>query len=503
MSNSLNDIINLFGESGEISVEESFSELKITLKSSNLISVPSNENLSGISSSIKRDTLKVSILIEDEDSIDYYSRNNPGEFIKELTTRISTIEENETVEIQITITKNKENGILSVYYPTELLKYLCNLDFAGLLFAINKAFGQNSYLLLESQINNIRFNTKSISFIDKGTILNKDDNFSENEQQINLAKTVCNSNLLNQYKFTPSDFFAEQLSDLDYSKLFNRVATVYSIAFIYDITTIEKSDIDYKLNGYKSIYGTEKFSKISESDVDEYFKIYNWCYNGGNFSDKIGLARNIISLHFEKESQIKFYGNPYQSIQSSFKVYEKQNIKQYIEIRNKIADQLLSFHDRANKIIETFAAGFQKSALALISFYISAIILKLLSKTALTNVFTIDSTVLSIVFIICSYLYFRASLWEVIEQRKRFVDSYNNLKDRYLDLLDSADIQRILNNDKEFNSDLLFIDQKRLIYARIWLGYLWLLLIATVSLYLFYNTSAVFASYVLDYLFRG
>ena len=86
------------------------------------------------------------------------------------------------------------------------------------------------------------------------------------------------------------------------------------------------------------------------------------------------------------------------------------------------------------------------------------------------------------------------SRWEVKVQRKRFIDSYNNLKDRYTDLLDSLDINRILNNDKEFNADLQFIDNKLDNYSKMWLVFLVILLSITLFLFLFYNSSQLFNS---------
>lgn len=195
-------------------------------------------------------------------------------------------------------------------------------------------------------------------------------------------------------------------------------------------------------------------------------------------------------------------GNPFESIQSSFKVYEKQNIKQYIEIRNKISDQLLDFNNRANKVIETFASGFQKIALALITFYFSAIAIKAFSKGHFVNIFTLDTTVLSLVFLIGSFIYYVVAKWEVKEQKKRFVNSYINLKERYTDLLDKDDIQRILNNDKEFNANLKFIDDKLKNYSNLWLCLLGILLIGTLFLFISYNLSQLLDTFIFKLLFR-
>ena len=49
----------------------------------------------------------------------------------------------------------------------------------------------------------------------------------------------------------------------------------------------------------------EIFSSVFDfNKIEEYFEIYKWVYNGGNLNDKIGLARNIISLHFLKKGEL-------------------------------------------------------------------------------------------------------------------------------------------------------------------------------------------------------
>jgi hypothetical protein len=147
----------------------------------------------------------------------------------------------------------------------------------------------------------------------------------------------------------------------------------------------------------------------------------------------------------------------------------------------------LSFHDRANKILENFAAGFQKSALALISFYISAIILKTLNKDKLVDVFTWDAALLSTAFVFGAWLYFRACKWEMAAQTVRFKTHYNNLKKRYTDLLTTEDIRVILNDDEDFKNDVDFIREKGRVYTRLWLGIMLILLVVTWSLYLKYH----------------
>lgn len=248
---------------------------------------------------------------------------------------------------------------------------------------------------------------------------------------------------------------------------------------------MEGNILKYKLNGYKSINGSVDVNTFLNVTHSAYYDIYKWVFNGGNLNDKIGLARNIISLHLENEN-IALKGEPLASIQSGYKVYEKQNIKQYIEIRNKLSDQLIDFNTRANKVIETFAIGFQKSSMALITFFFSSIAIKIFSTGDFDNVFSFDMLLLTITFIVCTCLYFLVARWEVKAQRERFVNSYTNLKERYTDILDKSDVSRILNGDKEYNEDLKFIDDKLSIYTLLWLIFLGLLLIAAVWLHFLY-----------------
>lgn len=435
------------------------------------------------------DHLSYTISFGEADPISFYSSNpNLIDFKTKLDSEYIH-QEGEEIKVTFKINKNKFEDCISIY----------DLDlFADSLekLTVSQSFTIFNRVLLGSDFINFRvlnleksFNTSSIFFtpIGENVIIHA---LSDRLKRIESIRAASYYTNINDHQITPDDFKISNgfSSNSKLSLLFTNYSDLLSIIYLFDITTIKDNVLEYKINGYKSIKGqVELNSKIKS--IEDYFNIYSWVYSGGNLNDKIGIARNIISLHFIKNGELGLHGSPFQSIQSSYKVYEKQNIKQYIEIRNKISDQLLDFNNRANKVIETFASGFQKSALALISFYTSAIVVRLLSKGDFINVFTLDATILSISFIIGSYIYYKTSKWEVLQQRQRFNDSYTNLKERYTDLLEASDIERILNKDKEFNADIKFIDDKLKNYSIMWLSYLWILLIVTILLFLTYNIS--------------
>lgn len=252
------------------------------------------------------------------------------------------------------------------------------------------------------------------------------------------------------------------------AKVFSKVSKLYSVAFIHDIFNLVRDDVsDFKLNGYKSMKENVDFGSLTNESEDTYYNIYKWIYEGGNLVDKLGIARNIISLNLEPKNLV-LADSAYHAIHSSFKIYQKQNIKQYIEVRNKISEQLLELQNKADKISESFVDGFKKSVGSIIPFFISVIVLRVVSKGDVLGAFTSDVTIMSVAFLGLSILYLWYSRWEVKQQLTRYSKFYNRLKSRYSDLLDESDIKRVLNDNKDYNENVQFIEDQKKTYTIQW-----------------------------------
>jgi len=329
-------------------------------------------------------------------------------------------QQDEAIKVTFTISKSNVSNQISIYDLEIFSNTLEELNTEQSFIIFNRVLSAKHFIIFNVLNLDHAFGTASMFFV-PAKAKPPTPSFSDRQKRLDSVLAVSNYANYKDHSLTPDDFKI-QTENVKYSKLcihLNRFAIVLSIVYLFDITTINANELDFKINGYKSIKGSVDISTLQETKTAEYFNIYNWVYTGGNLNDKIGLARNIISLHFSESGKLELTGNPFQSIQSSYKVYEKQNIKQYIDIRNKISDQLLDFNNRANRVIETFATGFQKSALALVTFYFSAIAIKVFGKGNFVNVFTLDTTVLSSVFILGSFVYYLVARWEVKEQKKR------------------------------------------------------------------------------------
>ena len=490
--NLINDFVNkIFPDATKFKDFENDERYELTYKAKSL----EPENLEIIEKSFNflsnGDSLICTVIFGNSDPVIFSSQTlDFNKFIEGLNDEFE-FQEDEEIKIEILINKKNNQGVVIIYDFVAFERDLTKLNFEQFLNVFNRAFENNKNIIFKVHNLEADFYSSSIFFIpfqedEQEKITQKSDRFS----YIKKLNTVSHFDSSEKYKLSPIDFELIKENSV-YKKLcdtFKLYSIVLSVIYLFDISSVVDNKLEYKLNGYKSFKGEIDISKLKNSKLNSYLPIFKWVFKGGNLTDKIGLSRNIISLHFEDKDQIYLTGNPYLSIQSSYKIYEKENIKQYIDLRNKISEQLIDFNNRASKIVESFANGFQRSAFALLSFYVSTIVIRVLTKGNFINVFSLDALILSTVFLIGSLIYFFISRWEIKTQRNRFVNSYENLKSRYQDLLNPDDIKRILNNDQEYQDDLSFIDLKRKFYSFMWLSFIIMLFLASLIIHIIYNT---------------
>lgn len=420
------------------------------------------------------DRLSFIVTFEGGEPVSLYTPNPQiGGFLRELNTAVSQKDDDDRVSISVSIHKPKVDHAVSIYSLRTFSEYLTGLPLLELLTEFRNAHAPNGlvqFLLLDGSE---RFYTKSIHFAEAATLtpIQKKEIASHRTQRFMSINTVCHYGNSGEFDFIPDDFklIVKSAQFAALNSIFNRLCFIQSIVSLYDITNLQEDSIKYKLNGYKAITGELLLQQAPLASLEEYYQIYLWVYEGGNLSDKIGLARNIISLHLASESSVQLTGSPHASIKSSFEIYLKQNIKQYIEVRNKISDQLVDFNKRANEIVDKFAANFQKSIFAFVSFFTSVLVLRVLSIRSFSNIMTAEATTLSLGFLGVALVFLIFSRWEITHQRERFTTSYRNMKRRFTDLLTVADIQKILRDDTDYLEDFNFIKKKQRKYTLMWI----------------------------------
>jgi hypothetical protein len=466
MSKILQNIISLFSsvQIKEQDIVENYSEVIVSVVCTDGKCPTIGEFNVALIDLNSRDNLHISILQNSEVVENYDSTNS--DFVTYVNICSNCLNRGD-FELRITIVKKNNTQIISIYYLNRFIKYLLEQPTIYFLDKISEIFNSNNFVVFEVQDNfENEFSTKTIKFIPKGNQVTSSNSINRTEK-INKTKTICHCNIISKYEFTPDDFYPTNKSGTALDNVFGRYSLLYSAIFLFDIFSIDNSNIEYKLNGYKTISQKLNLQSIDVSSYGIYYKIYEWIYNGDNVVDKIGLARNILSLNLEKEN-LKVSETTFEAIRNGYDVYLKENIKQYIEIRNKVSDQLIELQNKADKIAESFVNDYKKSFFAVVSFFISVIVIRVISKGDSTGIFNAEVTFLTIVFLLISLSVMFLARWEISKQIKRYKEFYNNFKIRYTDLLDESDIKRILNNDKDFEDNIKFVKERKRNYTIIW-----------------------------------
>lgn len=485
---SYKDFIKLFGIPSKIIVEkESFTNLELEYEFLN-ITLPKEENFRYFFNKIRSlDKCDIFCSIDEGEAIAIRKDDDLTSDLENVQILVSGHEVGEVINIKINIYKTPDEHYFYFYSKECFNTYIQLFDIYGLASFFSSDFFDHSSKIrivirdFEGNLNSDRISISSIP----PTIQN--DHFEIREKRFNNIIANNHSSFFGKLKVLPEDFIfdGDEAFTAKVKEGIDRLAKVLVISAIFDITDLTNNLFYYKLNGYKSISHTENIDDITTNNLDDFYNIYQWIYNGGNIIDKIGLARNIISLHLKDGSSLELSGNVFESLKSSFKIYEKQNIKQYIEVRNKMSDQLLDYSKRVITITDNFASGFQKSALALVTFFSSLIVTKVLAAPKNNADFIFYSTLITGVFIGVTLLYMIVSRMELIQQKNRFKKSYKDFKKRYTDLLTDEDIERIVNNDEEHKADLAFITTKLRWYTNLWIGVLCLISLSTLIYYIF------------------
>lgn len=274
------------------------------------------------------------------------------------------------------------------------------------------------------------------------------------------------------------DFFAFH-EDFELNDHFEFIRSVLNLIFLSDYSSVENNLLLFKIKGYKTLRCTleEALEEVAKLELIE---LYNWVYSNGPFVDKIGIARNVISIHIANEDIQTLEVGTCHSAQSGYDLYLKDNVKQYIEVKNKIADMLYSQSEKASGIVKDMFSMFKTSMLAFLTYFITAFLYKIFEKkgSTLNNwlelfQFNLPTKILGffLVFISIGYLLFARK--EVDFELNRLERKYQEIENRYKDLLNDKDLDKILRQSNvdgktSRESEIEYILDSKKRYSQYW-----------------------------------
>lgn len=401
-----------------------------------------------------RDTLQISILescgASASTEISYRSTegdNGWDEFIKQY----GSIDKDNSRRIVIRISKDIRNEVVSVYDKAKFLDYLNGLTIDQIIHVFNNRV-ENSNRIFEIQGNFADVVAGSIAFVSKDFVPTMISTAADRQSVVQKAKQLCCCEIIKN-NLMPSDLFVTgNQGDDGYTKLLNKLTIIYAICFLFDYIKYSNNVFEYKLNGFKSFSDQIESATIGSIDIDtlsarQYYEIFLWVYIGGNTLDKLVIARNIISLNLTDRKKLSINDKTIDAIISNYRIYEKENVRQYISIRNEVLKQLRDYQKEVIKTVDEFDGDFKKIFFTFMTFTFSTILIRVMSKNISSSILVPDEIILLLgLYCILSLGYFFYARY-VLDEKINMIDSQYTKTRRFYNEVLSENEQKELFDD--------------------------------------------------------
>ncbi|MFR4161798.1 MAG: hypothetical protein ACLT0R_04275 [Paraclostridium sordellii] len=414
----------------------------------------------------QRDNVKITLCNEYEDTVVFSNKYNTTKGY-DLNDFYEENKQESDIIIRLEIKKDILNNVISVYNFNEFSTHIKDKPLIQIIDIFHGLLLDKEYIIFELFDSTLLFSTNTMIFKSYPAI-NIENRFQRLEK-INICKQISSFYNISEYNLIPEDFEIRSGDNNNiFEPIFLKLKTLFSIIYISNTSIINGSNLSIEIVGQRKM----SFNYDINNDIvnnDELYKIYSWISTDGNAIDKSIIARNIISLHCQFTDIIKTDQKTFSSIQSNFRLYQKDNVGQYIELKNKVGEFILNIVDSTSDIVIALSDKLKGNIIACFSFLFTAILANIVSDKPLDNIFTKDITFILEFVLLGSLFYMIISVMEMNYKLKKIKVGYDDLKQNYNNILDEKDISEIFKDDKIFNNNIEEVNRNRKILVIIWI----------------------------------
>lgn len=420
-----------------------------------------------------RDEISVGYFEDEVVIAQYYPAQDKNweTFIAELRGEASA----DNARVVVNIAKRFVDNRVSVYLYDIFGNYIASKNFANILSTFDRLLNVHPQVFFEFQEEgHFMWHTNRFAFVNKGENIELE---RTSEDIISKSQTICTNNLVTRH-LLPGDFKRVEVVERTdrFQEMFCNCAQLLVLCFIADYAKIEGNTVEYKINGYRTIYKQIEINdicnlgRISNSTIDVYFQVFAWLYNGGNIYDKIAIVRNIITLNID-ESTLSLKNTTFDSIQTNYNIYEKKNVEQYIGVRNKVSEQLRNYQREIINIVDGFENDFKKLLFSFLTFVFTSVIIRCMAKNINDKILLPDNIIYCLLaFCFISFIYFFYANWEVKEKIRLFDKRYNDTRTFYGEILSEKELDELFMDEKsEKGLYQSFMEEREVKYKCVWI----------------------------------
>ncbi|WP_351014404.1 hypothetical protein [Shewanella sp. AC91-MNA-CIBAN-0169] len=413
--------------------------------------------------------------------------NTSSEHFKELTDHLAANEDEDDYEIIVDVKKVINENTVSVYFMEHFAKHLNDSPLKDIFITLSSIHGNGLFFEAFSTI--VPFNSSGMYFYSSGQPIVKSDFLNDKKRSALLGMLSENSNITDvNLKIVPSDFYLiVDAENHEINKFFSKACGVLSLIFMANASGFKsKNELAYRICGFKTISCDSVSFADVEADSKVLYKLMSWSFEGGSCADKIGLLRNVLSIHLDDSGSIKFDNEVWNTVRSNYQIYLKGNIQNYLDVKNKIGEIIIESTTKTYAIADDLLDVFKNNVFVILTFILTVVVVNGVKDNGSENIFS--GVYLAIVIILCLV----SSMWLVMtahEAKKRFEAASRTIKDilnlNYKKIIMDSEIDDSVDPVLKSNKDYLDIQIKR--YVRWWMA----------------TASIVVISFVIGYLTLG
>lgn len=395
------------------------------------------------------------------------------------------------VKFKLTITKNLDDGVESIYDDYAFHEYIRAKEFQYILSVFSQRI-DNHKLVFEYQDKEIpTIYSSSICFKSAGKP-ERWRNLDEKIWRIRFEKSreLCHWHKEN-IKITPDDFYFEQDGDglFNLKQLLDKSCLVLTWMHLADYVQFKDNCVELFLNGLRSYLLTIPNNNVDGWEYGAYslkplYDIYEWCYSKGDYFDKMMIVRNILSLNIDQE-KLAIPPSTFNSVESNFKILQKENVERYLKLRNELSDKLIELQKSINKLSDDYLSEYKKNIVAFLSFIVPLIVVRAMAKEQIIEIFPPRLIIIVWVSLFLSSVYYQFSRREYCKKASMMRRQFQLIQERYKDVLSKGESDFVFAESNENNegSYVAYLKEKEKCISIIWIGTLWILFL--LSLFLF------------------
>lgn len=324
-------------------------------------------------------------------------------------------EDGEAIEFRIEILKEVAEQRLSVYSPAAFGAYLESTPLADVFIALSKRFQDR--LIFECYSGAPGKGSSTLSFVKAGEAI-PDAPATLTWRQRALALLQDNAfRTGNIGTLVPQDFAVSQPIGVGALDAFmGRASAVLSAMFLSNFSDLRGDQLSYRITGYKLLAGTVGNLSDLVDDVATFQRVADWAYGAEGNSDKVGLARNVISLCVQRLEEVPAHPEIWDAIQSNYQIYLKENIATYLEVRNKLAELLAESTHKTHSLVEGLLDSIRNGVLVVLTFLLTVVVINGLKDTGLQVIFSIEYLAIAVALLVLSSLAIWASCRDALSR---------------------------------------------------------------------------------------